>query len=216
MPTVRTLPRLSSCIGGGRVSLEAMAIVLHHSRARGSAKVILLGIANHAGDGGSWPTVRTLAKYANCDRSTVQRAITRLRSLGEIHVDVQGGGTVDYDDELRPNRYDILLECPATCDRTMHHRTPGDAIIHTLWKNPAAVARPGRGGAAVARPGGGRTDAAQTNPLLTPTQGSALPTGHARDTTPPCKICSQSLNRCREQDARVPVDQRHEYDPATR
>ena len=68
------------------MSVESMAIALHHSRSKGTAKVVLLGIANHDGDGGAYPTVATLAKYANVSRANVQKALTKLESLGEIQI----------------------------------------------------------------------------------------------------------------------------------
>lgn len=103
------------------MSVEAMALVLHHSRAAGTAKLVLLGIANHAGDGGAWPTIATLARYANTTERTVQRAIAQLVKLGEVRVHPQAGGLVMRHFE-RPNRYDVLLACPAACDRTTNHR----------------------------------------------------------------------------------------------
>ena len=99
-----------------------MAIALHHSRSKGTAKVVLLGIANHDGDGGAYPTVATLAKYANVSRANVQKALTKLESLGEIRRDVQAGGSHDAAEYLRPNLYRFLLECPADCDRSRGHR----------------------------------------------------------------------------------------------
>lgn len=111
------------------MSVEAMTVVLHHSQASGTDKVVLLGIANHAGDGGAWPTVRTLARYANTGERAVQRAIAALVALGELQVDQQAGGTRDLPDHMRPNRYVVLVGCPVECDRSMNHRvscaTPG-------------------------------------------------------------------------------------------
>lgn len=191
---------------GERVSIEAMAIVLHHSRARGTAKVILLGIANHDGDGGSWPSVYTLSRYANCDRSTVQRSIKRLVSLGEIRVDLQAGGTADREDQLRPNLYHVVLECPAGCDRTKHHRMPGDAVIHTMWKDR------GRSSAAAAetRPRTGRTDAAQTPHTQTLTSGSA-PTTDREDRGPRCSICGFVRYLCDKAQERIDPAARHTF-----
>lgn len=107
------------------MSVEAMALVLNHSHASGTTKLVLLGIANHAGDGGAWPTVATLARYANATERTVQRAIGQLIKAGELRVHRQGGGLAHMRDFERPNRYDVLLVCPATCDRTMNHRIRG-------------------------------------------------------------------------------------------
>lgn len=100
-----------------------MAIVLHHSRANGTTKLVALGIANHDGDGGAWPTIATLARYANVSPRAVQKSIGDLVALGEIAVRRQAGGQADYDDGRRPNLYEIRISCPSDCDRSKHHRT---------------------------------------------------------------------------------------------
>jgi hypothetical protein len=115
------------------VSVEAITVVLHHSHARGTAKLVLIGIANHDGDGGSWPKVATLARYAAVNTRSVQRAIGDLVESGELAVHSQDGGTRQTPAHLRPNRYEILVACPAECDRTAYHRvsqaSPGDAGV---------------------------------------------------------------------------------------
>lgn len=108
------------------MSVESMAIVLHHSKATGAAKLVLLGIANHDGDGGSWPSVATLAKYANVKPRNVQMALEKLVGLGEIRRHIQAGGDHRIEAHRRPNRYDVLLSCPPDCDRTRHHKTRRD------------------------------------------------------------------------------------------
>lgn len=104
------------------MSVEAMALVLHHSSATGTAKLVLLGIANHEGDGGSWPSVATLSRYANADERTVQRAITSLVEAGELSRKVQEGGDRRTRGDRRTNLYRILVECPPECDHTSRHR----------------------------------------------------------------------------------------------
>lgn len=106
------------------MSIESMAIALHHSNAKGVARMVLLGIANHDGDGGAWPAINTLAWYAgNANRRTVQRAIKELQDLGELgKVTIMGGGTRDTPDHDRPNLYEFALTCPPNCDRTKNHR----------------------------------------------------------------------------------------------
>lgn len=104
------------------MSVESLAIVLNHSRASGTAKLILIGIANHAGDGGAWPAVETLASYANIKRRAVQNHLRTLVDLGELAITYNGGGTHDLRGDQRPNRYDVLVECPDDCDRTTNHR----------------------------------------------------------------------------------------------
>lgn len=129
------------------MSVESIAIALHHSRAKGSAKLILLGIANHDGDGGAWPSVATLKKYAGgLDRRGIQRALQTLEDLGEIKRHIQAGGTTDMVDALRPNFYEFLITCPPHCDHSRNHRDTRKALISFEEEGdlyPAVSAPPG-------------------------------------------------------------------------
>lgn len=105
------------------MSIEVMSVVLHHSKAQGATKLILLGIANHQGDGGAWPAISTLAKYAGgVNRRTVQRAIGDLVAMGELESQVQQGGSYNDQANGRPNLYRVLLGCPPECDGSPNHR----------------------------------------------------------------------------------------------
>jgi len=75
------------------MSIEIMSLVLNHSKARGRAKLVLIGIANHQGDQGAWPSIATLAKYANASESSVQRDLRTLVDLGELHIEYQAAPT---------------------------------------------------------------------------------------------------------------------------
>ena len=131
------------------MSVESLAIVLHHSRARGTAKLVLVGIANHDGDGGAFPKIATLAKYANVHPRRVMEALKALGELGEIIIHQNDGGTARTPEHVRPNLYELVLECPPECDRTKNHRIDGEKLgraykgqydpSHT--KDPAIVAR---------------------------------------------------------------------------
>ena len=103
--------------------MESLAIAINHSRASGSARLVLIGIANHDGDGGAWPTLDTLARYAAVTRRNVIHALDKLEALGEIRRHRQQGGTAGIADHRRPNLYEFLLRCPADCDHTKNHRT---------------------------------------------------------------------------------------------
>jgi len=109
------------------MSIESIAICLHHSKAAKTDKLVLLGIANHDGDGGAWPSIATLSRYANCSDRHVQRAIANLVELGEVRVVKQGGGNDETRKDRRPNLYKVLLRCPSHCDGSSQHRTRGDA-----------------------------------------------------------------------------------------
>jgi hypothetical protein len=133
------------------MSIEAMAISLHHSKTQGATKLVLLGIANHEGDGGAWPAISTLARYAGgVNRRTVQRAIQELIDLGEISCEVNGGGYGD----AKPNLYRVTLRCPQNCDGSTAHRkteggglgvTPGGGLGVTggaVWMSPKPSIEP--------------------------------------------------------------------------
>lgn len=183
-----------------------MAVVLHHSKAKGTVKLVLIGIANHAGDGGAWPTIDTLSHYANVEPRAVQKALSRLISMGEVRVHAQAGGTVDMDDHRRPNRYDVLVECPPSCDRSMQHRDDrrrkrgGQSA---LWINPLSAQTPGvqgdtpRVSAQTPHPLSVWTPKPELQPSMN-SGSSALPQPQtAREPEPDCSECSLSADECR-------------------
>lgn len=104
------------------MSIESMALALHHSQAKGAAKLVLIGIANHDGDGGAWPSLSTLAKYASISERMARKCIGQLEELGEVKRHVQQGGTRMTPDHSRPNLYTFKVTCPPGCDRTKNHR----------------------------------------------------------------------------------------------
>lgn len=183
-----------------------MAVVLHHSRAKGTAKLVLLGIANHEGDGGAYPSVRTLARYANVNARNVQRAITWLIEHGEVVVDLQTGGERDWADHLRPNRYQVKVRCPSWCDRTTHHRDTRGKPERLLGEDvdPVAYAPPLPGGATAA-PSPGATAALTVHTTSPPTPPPSDPT--------PCRDCGQGQARCQVVQAHWPTEDRHPYRP---
>jgi hypothetical protein len=102
------------------MSAEAVTVVLHHSKSEGAAKLVLWGIANHHSDHGAWPSIATLAKYANIKERRVQQIIRELALMGEIAIQEQGGlGQHQY----KTNRYHILIQCPSDCDGSLNHKT---------------------------------------------------------------------------------------------
>lgn len=212
------------------MSVETLAAVLHHSRAKGTAKVIAMGIANHDGDGGAWPSIRTLAIYANVDRSTVKRAIKHLVKIGEVVVHIQAGGPMDMEDTERPNRYDVLVDCPEGCDRTRNHKPrPGwkrdkdggytrldEAGDVPLWINPGGTGAPG----GVDAPTPGASTRPEPSINHHPAKESAYPQDtHTRDNegsrhTPTCRECSApNLYECIRRQVHLHADDRHSYDP---
>lgn len=191
-----------------------MALVLHHSKAKGTDKVILLGIANHSGDGGAWPSIATLARYANVEERAAQRAIHKLASMGEVVVHLQAGGTHTTKAWQRPNRYDVTLACPATCDGTAQHRmralpdSPAD-----LWIKGVSPTTPGvthdTGGVSPTTPGG--VSPTTPEPSYEPpteddgSETASLTTARDAQVTPVtrslCAVCFQPEAECQRRSA---------------
>lgn len=195
-------------VDGEPMSVEQWTLVLHHSRARGTDKVVLLGIANHDGDGGAWPKVETLAQYANVSRSTVQEALTRLIASGELVRHQQAGGTASTAPGFRPNRYEILVTCPPGCDRTTQHRTK------RLSRSPADLltsGTPSTGPHPDGAPPTGLCGARSTGhePSLEPTTTTKVSTS-VTGTRANCSICSLPAPEC----IRRAATSGHTYTPA--
>ena len=122
------------------MSVEALSIVLNHSRAKGASKLVLIGIANHLGpdaDEGAWPSQARLASYANVSDRAVRDAIENLVALGELKVAQAAGHSRS---QYKPNRYWLSLRCPETCDRSLNHNRvevfveQGGNFPQTGWK----------------------------------------------------------------------------------
>jgi hypothetical protein len=84
------------------MSIEAMTLVLNHSQAQGRAKLVLIGIANHQGDNGAWPSIETLARYANASERSVIRDIQELEKSGELIVE---RNAAPVSSRYKPNLY---------------------------------------------------------------------------------------------------------------
>jgi hypothetical protein len=93
------------------MSIEAMNLVLNYSKATGRAKLVLLGIANHFGDNGAWPSIETLARYANASERSVKRDIQELVELGELTVEVN---SAPMKSQYKTNLYWINVEAGVT------------------------------------------------------------------------------------------------------
>lgn len=120
------------------MSVESVALVLNYSRATGRDKLVLVGIANHDGDGGAWPSLDTLMVYASASRRSVQRSIDALVELGELEVVKNAGGQRDTRNDRRPNLYRILVTRP-----NEPVESPGDNPNHGV--PPADTPQPARG-----------------------------------------------------------------------
>lgn len=67
------------------MSIQAVSWVLEHSRSEHSERLVLIALANHAGEGNkAWPSIPTIAREAGLGESTVRGAIKALLALGEL------------------------------------------------------------------------------------------------------------------------------------
>jgi hypothetical protein len=200
------------------MSVEAMAVVLNHSTAKGTAKLVLLGIANHEGDGGAYPTIETLARYASVSERNVQKALTQLVSRGDVVIEHQQGGDRDCPDGKRPNRYRLRVSCPPWCDHTTQHRDTrrlaGKQLALLAERVAGRVSHPtphrAERGVASDTPRGVASDTQTTQPTNPPPTSTSEPQT-AREA--PCLTCGQSEYRCQRQQTRWHEDERHEYRP---
>lgn len=92
------------------MSVESMAKALKVQGLTQTEKLILIGIANHDGDGGAWPGKVTLAEYACVTARTVQRTIRSLEEKGLIETELNAGGNLHFRNDRRPNRYHLHLD----------------------------------------------------------------------------------------------------------
>ncbi|UVK60174.1 helix-turn-helix DNA binding domain protein [Arthrobacter phage Kels] len=173
------------------MSIESMAVVLHHSKAGGTDKLVLLGIANHDGDGGAWPSIATLARYANVEPRAVKACIKRLVERGEITRERQAGGTRQMPDYSRPNLYHLKVVCPPECDRSAQHRIDRR---HPVLSTTPGVPEGTPGGVSGTYPGGG----IQTTPKpLTNQPITTLEKSPVASTSPggklPCWNCGENV-----------------------
>ena len=97
------------------MSVKVMGKVWEHSQAKGTARLVLLAIADHCNPTGvAWPSLSRLAQYVNVDRRNVIAAINKLVETGELER-VQQGKTG------RATTYRIVLTSDAsvTSDATV-------------------------------------------------------------------------------------------------
>jgi len=118
------------------MSVEALTVVLNHSNARGTEKLVLIGIANHHGDAGAWPSVARLAGYSNMSERRVQQAIKALQLSGELTVTKGGGAGVG---KYKTNLYWINVKCPPNCSGFPQHSQTKPASPLESQTKPASL-----------------------------------------------------------------------------
>jgi DNA-binding transcriptional MocR family regulator len=85
----------------------------HHSKAKRSAKAVLVKIADNANDRGeAWPSVGYLMRTTGYSESTVHRAIRTLTELGELVVVRNGGMPAGGRPDRATNLFRIVTGAP--------------------------------------------------------------------------------------------------------
>lgn len=108
------------------MSSDAREWVWEHSSSRGTARLVLLSIADRVADKQciAWASLASLAERANASRSTVRDALDRLLDAGELE---------QLDDLTGPQRstvYRLPLAAKAAAEAT-REREPDDAAAPT-------------------------------------------------------------------------------------
>jgi hypothetical protein len=102
------------------MSIESMSLALNlvDDRLTPSDKLLLVGIANHDGDGGAYPTLETLARYCGITVRGVQKRLEHVQVLGYVRRDINGGGSAKCPVHLRPTLYHLNLKAPGELQGT--------------------------------------------------------------------------------------------------
>lgn len=84
-----------------------MSAVFEHSKAKGVDRMILLALADHCDDFGvAYPGVSRIAKKCLVSERTVQRAVQRIRKLGEL--EIMTGKGIEVHGHGHTNRYRVI------------------------------------------------------------------------------------------------------------
>lgn len=106
------------------MSVESISAALSIPDLTPALKLLLVGIANHDGDGGAWPSVDRLAGYTCVTPRQVQRLLRQLEELGLVETMVQEGGAPWTRGDRRPNRYRLLIDGATSAPPRVNGATP--------------------------------------------------------------------------------------------
>lgn len=163
------------------MSVQAISWVLDYSPAKGSDRLVLISIANHAGKADdedvfeAYPGIDTIQREAGLDRRrTVNDALTRLIETGAVERVVNGAPDNRIPAHRRPNLYRIITGgvtadgTPPRLDGVTRNAERGDAL------RPDGVTNSDRMGCRGSSP----------KPLEEPSGEPSLEPGHLFDAPP--------------------------------
>ena len=126
------------------MSIEAMTAVLQNSRAKGSARLVMVALAEHVNgqsvDWVVWPSVNRLAKLANIAPRNVMVHLSKLREMGEI-IEVGRGpkGVIKYrlnpSANSRPTPDEIITPDEIVTPDEIIISTPDEIVTPPLMKS---------------------------------------------------------------------------------
>lgn len=103
------------------MSIAVMSWVWSNSKTKGSARLVLLALADNANDDGvCWPSIATVAKKANLERRYVIDILKQLENDGEIKVERRRNGKLN-----KSNVYMVVM--PASLPSVPGITTPSEA-----------------------------------------------------------------------------------------
>lgn len=92
------------------MSIESVAKALKCKGLKPTEKLVLIGVANHDGDGGAFPKVATLAGYACVSDRQVQKHLATLEDKGLLRRHYGQGRLVNTPDHEQSTLYELFLD----------------------------------------------------------------------------------------------------------
>jgi helix-turn-helix protein len=113
------------------MSVKVMTWVLEHSTSTLAARLVLIAIADNAGDDGAeaYPSVATIARKARVGERTVQESIPKLVKLGELEVSYNAG-------PRGANRYRVIMTPPRRICTPAGSAPPGNEDPSSQARDP--------------------------------------------------------------------------------
>lgn len=184
------------------MSVRVMSWVWEHSVSIGAERLVLLAIADAANDAGreAYPAMATIARKANVDKRTAQRAVRALVQLGELSVQENAGpkGTHRYAVLMGQGRQDATRgDSPPRQDARGGSTPRGDSP-------PGVASDPAGGGISSLQ---GRQDATRT--VLEPSRPVRKNVTSADADTPPRddvdRLCAHLADRIEANGSKRPA-----------